>query len=174
MSNKPPQDTDAWKAATEQVKPLRDDPQPEPHIEQESEAEDDVDAQEPAENPSTSAPTSLGELVVGDLSGIDGRTAERFRRGRIPIEAMIDLHGNTRLDARSLFEQFVRESVAKKRRVVLVITGKGKESGGVLRTSLPHWINEPHIRPFILAFEKTTHRDGGSGAFYLLLKRKPI
>ncbi|NNE82945.1 MAG: hypothetical protein HKN28_03145, partial [Alphaproteobacteria bacterium] len=57
---------------------------------------------------------------------------------------------------------------------VLVITGKGsvREGGGILRRRLPDWLNQSICRPHVLAFATARPEHGGSGAFYVLLRRR--
>ena len=53
------------------------------------------------------------------------------------------------------------------------ITGKGgREGTGVIRAQVPRWLNEPRLRPLILAFEYAQPKDGGMGALYILLRRR--
>ena len=56
---------------------------------------------------------------------------------------------------------------------MLVITGKGGvgRTGGTIRSEFPRWLNQPGLRPRILAFAEAQPRDGGGGAFYVLLRR---
>ena len=148
-------------------------------------------AQEPVHSPgAVSSPTPLKnaeqpqrtELHQGRMPGVDGRTAERLRRGQLTIDARIDLHGMTQADAHRALNAFVTGSYCAGRRVLLVITGKGKRGSdpeaigetrriGVIRRALPGWLNGSDLRPLVLAFTRAQPRDGGDGAFYVLLKR---
>lgn len=106
--------------------------------------------------------------------GVDRRTAERVRKGRLPIEARLDLHGMRRAEAHHALIGFVEQSYRLGRRMVLLITGKGtfSEGSSVLRDQLPRWLNDPPLRLKILAFQPAQPKDGGDGAFYLLLRRR--
>jgi DNA-nicking Smr family endonuclease len=127
------------------------------------------------------------ELRPGEAKGLDRRTAERLRRGQFPIEARIDLHGQTQAEAHRALTAFVTGSHKAGRRCVLVITGKGgppgarQDSGegvmpdrerGILRRAVPRWLNEPDLRPLILGFAQAQPTHGGAGAVYVLLRRK--
>ena len=57
------------------------------------------------------------------------------------------------------------------RRVVLVITGHGRASGGILKAAVPRWLDEPDLRHHVLAITPAQQRDGGAGALYLLLRK---
>lgn len=102
---------------------------------------------------------------------LDGRTESRLRRGRITIDARLDLHGHTQASAHHVLEQFIRTGHARGYRCLLIITGKGKMGEGVLREKLPLWLSLPSIRPFIVKYTPAAPKDGGTGAFYLYLKR---
>ncbi|MGB2252104.1 MAG: Smr/MutS family protein, partial [Candidatus Puniceispirillaceae bacterium] len=54
-------------------------------------------------------------------------------------------------------------------RCVLVITGKG---AGILRGHVPDWLKRQPLSPHILAMAEARPHDGGSGALYVLLRRK--
>lgn len=120
------------------------------------------------------------ELSTGAAPGVDKRLADRLRRGQLPIDARIDLHGMSQAEARAALEDFVVASRHGGRRCVLVITGKGGSRGtddygrprpGVLRDAVPKWLNTASMRPHILSFAQAQPRHGGGGALYILLKR---
>lgn len=122
-------------------------------------------------------PPAPAELAHGSLAGLDKRKAQRLRRGRLPIEARLDLHGLTRAEAHGALDAFVARSAAMGRRCVLIITGKGRGGGeagelGVLRRQVPLWLNQPGLRDKVLAFDYARPEHGGHGAIYLLLRRR--
>lgn len=112
------------------------------------------------------------DLHHGAASGLDKRSLARLRRGMLPIEGTIDLHGMTQAEAHMALHQFIAGSQQRGRRCVLVITGKGSRSEGVLRSAVPHWLNLPANRSLVLAFAYATPAHGGAGALYVLLKRR--
>jgi DNA-nicking Smr family endonuclease len=114
------------------------------------------------------------ELSHGKSVGIDKRQAERFRRGKTPIEGKIDLHGRTQQEAHDDLHHFLARAHASGTRLVLVITGKGitASKSGVLKENVPRWLNEPSLRRHVLAFDYAEPQHGGEGALYVLLKRK--
>ena len=118
-------------------------------------------------------------LATGSYAGIDRNTAERLRKGKLPIDGRLDLHGFTREEAHGLLDSFIKSHAERGSRCLLVITGKGirkdVESGlgrGILREMLPGWLAADALRRLILAFDVAQPKHGGTGAFYVLLKRK--
>jgi DNA-nicking Smr family endonuclease len=77
----------------------------------------------------------------------------------------------TQAEAHRALARFVSGSRALGRRCVLVITGHGRVSGGVLKAAVPRWLNEPDLRQHVLAITPAQLRDGGAGALYLLLRK---
>ncbi len=97
---------------------------------------------------------------------------KKTRRGRVEIEMVIDLHEKTRDTAFAYLKSRLQTAHNKKLLCVLVITGKGKNMGGVLRTSLAGWLNEQSVRPLVSSYSPAHSRHGGAGAFYVFLKKK--
>ena len=131
-----------------------------------------------AETPAGRAPTPRNRLppepalpALDRFGGIDRASAERLKRGRRPIEARLDLHGMTQAEAHAALSRFIAGSRAAGRRCVLVITGHGRISGGVLKQSVPRWLNEPSMRRQLLAIAPAQPQHGGAGALYVLLRR---
>ncbi len=125
---------------------------------------------------SSSVPAPLPALDHRNAPGLDKRNHRRLLKGQREIEARLDLHGKTLQEARRALTAFIQRCHADGKRGVLVITGKGLRppSGeiGVIRKSVPGWLNEAPLRPLVLAFSYATPKDGGEGALYVLIKRK--
>ena len=113
-------------------------------------------------------------LEHGRAGDVDRRLLDRLRRGRMKVEATADLHGLTQAEAHRRLADFIAECHGQGRRCVIVVTGKGlgKAESGVLKTMVPRWLNEPSLRPAILGFDYAQPRHGGSGALYVLLRRR--
>ena len=134
---------------------------------------------EPARRPGSPTLDALAGFE-GSHPQMDRRRFEKLRRGRIEPEARLDLHGMTSEGAHSMLTAFILSAVARDRRLVLVITGKGKADDsthqprrhGILRHSLPHWLAAPPLIGHILQVAPAHQRHGGSGAFYVYLRRR--
>lgn len=115
----------------------------------------------------------LPYLEVGESPDVDSNTANRLRNGEMKVEAILDLHGCVQKEAYDMLVSLINECYLLKKRCILVITGKGGNygSGGVLRSNLPKWLNSADVREKVLMFAQAKPKDGGEGAFYILIKR---
>ena len=161
------EDSDLFRAAMGGVKPL-DQVKP-PKISAPPKRE--MAARPAAPGIAAVLPKASPPLEIGQGAGIDRATFEKLKRGQMAIEARIDLHGQTQDEAHRELSAFIARAQAQGRRLALVITGKGREGKGVLRESVPRWLNEPALRGRVLALVNAQPRDGGAGALYVLLRR---
>lgn len=120
--------------------------------------------------PSPSAPMHRGRLA----KDIDRSTREKLERGQMKIDAVLDLHGKGQDVARETLVSFLRRAWRNSNRCVLVITGKGKDGQGVLRARLPEWLEEAPLDDIVLRATPAKPKDGGLGAFYVLLRRQRL
>jgi DNA-nicking Smr family endonuclease len=129
---------------------------------------------ETGQTPAKPKPAGPAPLAVDETAGVDRRTADRLKRGRLDIDARLDLHGMTRAGAQDALMVFLDRAQARDCRCVLVITGKGRrgDESGVLRSEVPRWLNMPHVRGKVVAVTQAQPRHGGGGAFYVLLRRR--
>jgi DNA-nicking Smr family endonuclease len=112
---------------------------------------------------------------------MDHKAHRKLVRGKLHPEARIDLHGMTLADAHPALMRFVADAHARGLRLVLVITGKGKlreeyapmpSRLGVIRYQVPHWLTTGALRPLVLQVTEAHRTHGGSGAYYVYLKRR--
>lgn len=99
----------------------------------------------------------------------------KIARGRLPLEARIDLHGMFQSEAHAMLHDFLVRAHERGLRHVLVITGKGSSTGsqGALRRAVPLWFAKPEFRFLISSFEIAAPNHGGDGALYVRLARQP-
>jgi len=178
-----PDEKKLWKLINKETRPLhKEKPSPlrgeggEDH--EPGEGEQKVKSKKPAvimrraPSPPPSPRRGEGALVLGKLDALDGSNAERFRKGEYPIDATLDLHGMTYTKAHSALIKFMETQYVRGSRCLLIVTGKGKGGEGLLKQSLPGWLAVDELRPMILALTPAKQKHGGSGAYYVLLKRK--
>ncbi len=111
---------------------------------------------------------------------MDHKTHRQMTRGKLVPETRIDLHGMTLNIAQPVLTRFLLQARAEGRRLVLVITGKGREGGpdaplpvrpGALRHNVPHWLHMPPLNQIVLQIRPAHRRHGGEGAYYVYLRR---
>lgn len=130
------------------------------------------DPEAPSSTAATAAKASPFKRALPPLEVLTGRDATRATKPYGRAQATLDLHGMGKLDAYEAVRDFIADVYANGARHVAIITGKGRTSDGVLRTSLPHWLNEPGLRRMVGAITQASPDKGGSGVFHVLLKRR--
>jgi DNA-nicking Smr family endonuclease len=119
--------------------------------------------------------TFSDEYVEGWVRGFSRKLMKQLKRGEFPIQDHIDLHGLTREEAQTTVRDFIVRSHRLGLRCVLIVHGRGlnsPESFPVLKEGLPLWLNRGPIRRIVLAFATARPYDGGTGAVYVLLRKR--
>lgn len=129
----------------------------------------------------TARPTATASPVVApgfaDQS-FDREVDRALSKGRRAPEAKLDLHGMTLTVAERAVTGFIAQSSAQDRRVVLIVTGKGlrleggRVFGGRIRAEFLGWLDRAENRARVAGVRPAHPRHGGSGAFYVLLRRR--
>ncbi|QEW22883.1 putative DNA endonuclease SmrA [Marinibacterium anthonyi] len=130
------------------------------------------------------APHDLKKPLSSRLSGapvaMDRKAYTKMKRGKLVPEARIDLHGMTLDRAHPTLTRFILRAQADGKRLVLVITGKGKRGEdhgpiprprGVLKHQVPDWLSRPPLAQAVLQIAEAHVSHGGGGAYYVYLKR---
>jgi DNA-nicking Smr family endonuclease len=111
-----------------------------------------------------------GDVLTFQRAGVRTQVVRRLRRGLIPIEDELDLHGLSQAAARDHLAEFLANSRYAGRRCVRIIHGKGYRSGArgpVLKMAVDLWLRR-HLD--VMAFTSARAIDGGTGAVYVLLR----
>lgn len=97
----------------------------------------------------------------------------KLAKGRLELEARIDLHGLIQSEALALLHSFILRAHERGLRHVLVITGKGSSMGseGALKRAVPMWFARPDFRYMISSYETASRQHGGEGALYVRLTK---
>ena len=97
-----------------------------------------------------------------------------------------DLHGYSLNDANEKIKDLIHDAYNKEIYKLIIVTGKGLHSNnekdpyvskdfGILRYSVPDYVkNNRELMNKIIKIEEAKIEDGGSGAFYIYLKKKFI
>ncbi|MDJ1009441.1 MAG: Smr/MutS family protein [Paracoccaceae bacterium] len=108
---------------------------------------------------------------------LDRKALGKLKKGRTGPDGRIDLHGMTVDEAHGALITFVLSCQARGDRLLLVITGKGRDQApapaerGILRRQVPHWLALPPLNGAVLDVTPAHRRHGGDGAFYVYLRR---
>lgn len=122
----------------------------------------------------------LPERVAQAPLKMDKKAFGKLKRGKLVPEGKIDLHGKTLDQAHPALVSFILKSHAAGKRLVLVVTGKGKDRDdggpipvrlGVLRHNVPHWLSVPPLAQVVLQVTEAHLKHGGGGAYYVYLRR---
>jgi DNA-nicking Smr family endonuclease len=122
----------------------------------------------PVEHKTLSHVTS-DERIAHRGSGIQHRLWQQLQKGKLTIDATLDLHGCNRSEAHHLWQDFLNEAQIHAWRVVLIIHGKSHRSSDypILKNKVFTWLHEEKMA---LAFCSAQPQHGGTGALYVLLK----
>jgi len=124
---------------------------------------------------------SIADQVGKAPVKMDRKSFDQMKRGKLKPEGRIDLHGLTLDRAHPKLMQFILSSHADGKRLVLVITGKGKSRDdggpipvrfGVLKHQVPQWLAMAPLASVVLQVTTAHERHGGGGAYYVYLRRQ--
>ena len=172
-----PQDRILFRQAVGPVKPLRCDriepvyfhPAPVPRF---TEADERQTLADMMSNYFEPADLDTGEELYYRREGVQQAVLRKLRRGQFQVGAVLDLHGMTVTTARAALGEFLRRARRDSLSCVRIVHGKGNGSrhrGPVLKQKINHWLRQ---RDEVLAFCSARPVDGGTGAIYVLLRRR--
>ena len=187
-----PEEEDLWRKVTDKTerlhpeKPFHPDdfvttPAPAPRAKQTFKVTPALGASQPA-GPSTSVnlSPSIVDQVATQPVQMDRKAFTQMKRGKMKPEGKLDLHGMTLDRAHPALTRFILSAQAQGKRLVLVVTGKGKHRDddgpipvrfGVLRHQVPQWLSMPPLSSAVLQVSQANVRHGGGGAYYVYLRR---
>ena len=113
-----------------------------------------------------------GEHLSYTQPGVQRSVLRKLKNGKYSLQSEIDLHGLTVNEARQELSEFLHAAQERRHLCVRVIHGKGRkdaERGPRLKPAVNQWLQRNRQ---VLAFCSARMNDGGTGAVYVLLKRK--
>ena len=188
MSRKTPkrlssEDEALWRKVVEKATPLaKNRPRAQPPAKAQREPEPKpAFVPQPFAVGETAQPRQAPKPAAKPAPAMDRKAYTRLKRGKLKPEARIDLHGMTLAEAHPRLLKFIHSVHADGKRLVLVITGKGRtrpeDEGpipsrpGVLRRQVPDWLSRPPLSALVLEITPANLRHGGEGAYYVYLRR---
>ncbi|MDY8108977.1 Smr/MutS family protein [Fulvimarina sp. 2208YS6-2-32] len=170
------EDRRLWAGVARTAVPLKDKVLP--SYPEEAEAPPQRPAPAPFDPRPNLAPTSPGRhsepRALKVQPSIERPTKRKISKGRIAIDARIDLHDMTQDSAHAALSNFLRQAQMMGMRHVLVITGRGKPGGarGILKRMVPFWFASAEFRMLVSAFENADRHHGGEGALYVRVRKR--
>jgi DNA-nicking Smr family endonuclease len=119
---------------------------------------------------------------ISSKEKLPNKDAKYQKKTKLKIRS-IDLHGYTLDQANKIIENFIQNSYSEKVNKLIVVTGKGLHSQNekdpyvskdlsILKYSVPEFIfNNKNLMNKIHEIKDAKIEDGGSGAFYIFLKK---
>jgi DNA-nicking Smr family endonuclease len=120
--------------------------------------------------------SQTSEYMEAAGPGVGPEITRRLHQGRYAIQDHIDLHGYSAQAAQEALHAFVQNALERDRRAILVIHGRGLTSPGepVLKLKVFEWLTRGPLRKYVIALTSARSCDGGAGATYVLLRRRPL
>jgi DNA-nicking Smr family endonuclease len=120
--------------------------------------------------------SDTSEYIEGTGYHVHPSVAKRLHKGDFSIQAHVDLHGLLVDEAKEVFEKFLKWAVMSGKTGILIIHGRGLSSplGPVLKKKVVEWLTHGPWRKWVVAYSSARICDGGVGATYVLLRRRPF
>ncbi len=122
----------------------------------------------------------LMDIKVSESWGaLEKNILRKIQRGKLRVSNSLDLHGSNISDSKKLVFDFVNNNFQNDKRILLIITGKGKrmfvedkwKGTGILKTKIPIWLTSLALSKKIIWFDHAPSNMGGEGAFIVYLKK---
>lgn len=188
-----PEDRELWARVAQTARPMKTDfahifeavsdpPLPDPPIipTRPKAAQRSLKPTGSGSSPSHQLVRPLSDALAEAPVAMDKRRFQRMTRGKLDPESRIDLHGMTLAQAHAALNGFILRAQAQGLRLVLVITGKGRQveddgpiprRRGALKHDVPQWLRMAPLTGAVLELREAHARHGGSGAYYVYLRR---
>ena len=123
------------------------------------------------------------EDFLSNKEKLPDKDLKKIKQKNLKIKS-IDLHGYSLKDANNNIKKFIFDCYSNEVTKLIVVTGKGLHSDNyenpylskdlsILKYSVPEFIkNDQELMKLILEIREAKIEDGGSGSFYVYLKKK--
>ena len=122
---------------------------------------------------------SILSLIVPKTDiDIERNKLRRIKNGKMIIEGTLDLHGFSLKEAERRLRLYVGDALRQKKKLLLIITGKGSNSKPnihgktlTIKSELKNWLSDSFYSDKVQYISKALDRHGGEGAYYFFLKK---
>ena len=116
---------------------------------------------------------SISKVLKSNICfDLDPQTKRNIKNKKFVIDAIVDLHGKTEVQAYEIVKNFIINSYLEELKNIIIITGKGINSKGKLKLKTPTWLKNEELSKFVVGFETMPNNKGGEGALFVKLKNK--
>jgi DNA-nicking Smr family endonuclease len=131
----------------------------------------------PAAKSAPAAPKAAPAVRPGPGTTLDATWDRRLAGGAVAPDAVLDLHGHNLATAYDLLDRRLERAIADGARLLLLVTGKPPGGDrpvkrGAIRAAVGDWLAASRHAGDIAAVRNAHPRHGGSGALYIVLRRK--
>jgi DNA-nicking Smr family endonuclease len=170
-----PDEETLWARVVESVRPLRP-----PSAQQQEKAAPAAAPKAPTPRPAVrrqAAAPVPAPAKPAPANTLDGTWDRRLSRGLASPDYTLDLHGHDLATAYDLLDRRLEDAIADGARLLLLVTGKppGEErpvKRGRIRAAVGDWLAASRHAGNIAAVRNAHPRHGGSGALYIVLRRR--
>jgi DNA-nicking Smr family endonuclease len=129
-----------------------------------------------ARRPVAPPPPPLARRIVPGTT-LDASWDRKLARGEVAPDVAVDLHGLNLADAYDLLDSSLARAISGGARMVLLVTGKlprGEPpiARGRIRAAIHDWLAASPHAGSIAAVRGAHPRHGGTGALYIILRRR--
>ena len=156
-----------WRKVVESVRPLH---------ERRAAAEEEPPPPAPVRKAAPAKAAAAPARKAAPGTTLDASWDRRLARGLVQPDATLDLHGHNLATAYALLDDRLERALASGARLLLLVTGKPRsgpgEKRGAIRAAVGDWLAASRHAADIAAVRGAHPRHGGSGALYIVLRRK--
>ncbi|MGB5984328.1 MAG: Smr/MutS family protein [Desulfobacterales bacterium] len=116
------------------------------------------------------------EYIEGRGYRVPPEITRQLHQGRFAVQDHLDLHGHSAASAQAQLHSFFKEALRSGKNTLLIVHGRGHGSAGkpVLKAMVQNWLRRGPFRKHMVAYTSARPCDGGTGATYVLLRRRPL
>ena len=117
--------------------------------------------------------SSINKVLKPNITfTLDSKIKKQIKSNRLNLDAIIDLHGKTEVQAYVSIKNFIKDCYFNNFKSIMIITGKGFNSNGKLKIKTPSWLKSEDLSKYVVGFETMPHNKGGEGALFVQIKNK--
>ena len=115
----------------------------------------------------------INKILKANITfALDSKIKKQIKSNRLSLDAIIDLHGKTEVQAYVSIKNFIKDCYFNNFKSIMIITGKGSNSNGKLKIKTPSWLKSEDLSKYVVGFETMPHNKGGEGALFVQIKNK--